>query len=88
MSNRTQTAIIIGGGIAGPVTAIALRQAGIEAVVYEAYPQSSNGLGGGMSMAPNGLDALDVIGVGDMVRPGWRGHVRHRHAGLEGAAAR
>lgn len=69
MSQHVQTAIIIGGGIAGPVTAIALQQAGIEAAVYEAYPQSSNGLGGGMSIAPNGLDALDVIGVGDMVRP-------------------
>ena len=69
MSHHTQTAIIIGGGIAGPVTAMALQQAGIEAVVYEAYPQSANGLGGGMSIAPNGLDALDVIGVGDMVRP-------------------
>jgi 2-polyprenyl-6-methoxyphenol hydroxylase-like FAD-dependent oxidoreductase len=29
MNHPTQTAIIIGGGIAGPVTAMALRQAGI-----------------------------------------------------------
>ena len=69
MGHHTQTAIIIGGGIAGPVTAIALQQAGIEAAVYEAYPQSATGLGGGMSIAPNGLAALDAIGVGDMVRP-------------------
>jgi FAD-dependent urate hydroxylase len=69
MSKQVQTAIIIGGGIAGPVTAMALQQAGIEAVVYEAYPQRAHGLGGGMSIAPNGLDALDVIGVGDLVRP-------------------
>lgn len=63
------TALIIGGGIAGPVTAMALRQAGIEATVYEAYPPSAEGAGGGLSIAPNGLDALDVIGVGDLVRP-------------------
>jgi FAD-dependent urate hydroxylase len=69
MSHHTQTAIIIGGGIAGPVTAMALRQAGIEAAVYEAYPKSAEGLGGGMSIAPNGLDALDAIGAGDRVRP-------------------
>ncbi len=66
---HTRTAIIIGGGIAGPVTAMALRQAGIEAAVYEAYPHSAKGLSGGMSIAPNGLDALDVIEVGDIVRP-------------------
>ena len=30
-------ALIAGGGIAGPVTAMALRRAGVEAVVYEAH---------------------------------------------------
>jgi 2-polyprenyl-6-methoxyphenol hydroxylase-like FAD-dependent oxidoreductase len=30
-------ALIIGGGIAGPVTAMALQRAGIEALVCEAY---------------------------------------------------
>ena len=30
-------ALIAGGGIAGPVTAMALQRAGIEAVVYEAH---------------------------------------------------
>jgi FAD-dependent urate hydroxylase len=69
MNERTQTAIIIGGGIAGPVTAMALRQAGIEAAVYEAYPHGAQGAGGGMSIAPNGLDALDAIGAGAIVRP-------------------
>ena len=69
MGQHVQAAIVIGGGIAGPVMAIALQRAGIEAVVYEAYPHSAEGVGGGMSIAPNGLDALDVIGVGDLVRP-------------------
>ena len=31
-----RTALVIGGGIAGPVLATALRRAGIDAAVYEA----------------------------------------------------
>lgn len=68
-NERVRTALIIGGGIAGPVTAMALQKAGIKATVFEAYPHSPQGVGGGMTIAPNGLDALDVIGVGDLVRP-------------------
>jgi FAD-dependent urate hydroxylase len=64
-----QTALVIGGGIAGPVAAMALQKAGIDAVVYEAYPSWSYDVGGGLTLAPNGLDALDVIGIGDLVRP-------------------
>ena len=30
-----RTALVIGGGIAGPVTAMALHKAGIDAVVYD-----------------------------------------------------
>jgi len=69
MTRDVRTALVIGGGIAGPVSAMALRQAGIEATVYEAYPRGPKGVGGGMTIAPNGLDALDVIGAGDLVRP-------------------
>ena len=38
-------------------------------MVYEAFPSRADGAGGGLTLAPNGLDALDVIGVGDLVRP-------------------
>ena len=64
-----RTALVIGGGIAGPVAAMALQKAGIDAVVYEAYPYRADDAGGGLTLAPNGLDALDVIGAGDLVRP-------------------
>jgi 2-polyprenyl-6-methoxyphenol hydroxylase-like FAD-dependent oxidoreductase len=64
-----KTALVIGGGIAGPVAAMALQKAGIDAVVYEAYSSRADGAGGGLSLAPNGLDALDAIGLGDLVRP-------------------
>ncbi|WP_227998849.1 FAD-dependent oxidoreductase [Nocardia australiensis] len=66
--STTRTALVIGGGIAGPVTATALHKAGIEARVYEAYPGPTFGIGSGLALAPNGVAALDVIGAGDRIR--------------------
>lgn len=66
--STTETAIVIGGGIAGPVTATALLKAGISARVYEAYPGPTFGIGSGLALAPNGVAALDLIGAGDLVR--------------------
>jgi len=62
------TAMIIGGGVAGPVTAMALRKAGIQTTVYEAYPNSADGMGGQLTVAPNGLDALAILGAEEAVR--------------------
>jgi 2-polyprenyl-6-methoxyphenol hydroxylase-like FAD-dependent oxidoreductase len=62
------TALVIGGGIAGPVTALALRKAGIAATVYEAYATTAEGLGGVLMLAPNGLDALRIIGAHQYVQ--------------------
>ncbi|QFZ16582.1 FAD-dependent oxidoreductase [Saccharothrix syringae] len=59
---------VIGGGIGGPVAAMALRRAGFEATVHERYDRVADGTGGALSIAPNGLQALDVIGVADAVR--------------------
>ena len=64
----TRSALIIGGGIAGPVAAMALQKAGIDATVYEAYRSTADGVGGGMSIAPNGLNALAVLGADEVVR--------------------
>lgn len=61
--NAIKTAAVIGGGIAGPVAALALRKAGIEATVYEAYQDSADGVGGMLMVAPNGLAALKVVGI-------------------------
>ncbi|KAA2258137.1 NAD(P)-binding protein [Solihabitans fulvus] len=63
-----RTALVIGGGIAGPVTALALRKAGIEATVHEAHPGPSDGVGAMLTVAPNGLNALKVVGADDVVR--------------------
>lgn len=57
----TKRALIIGGGIAGPVTAMALRRAGLDPVVYEAYGRGSDGVGAFLTLAENGLAALKVL---------------------------
>ena len=64
----TRTALVIGAGIAGPVAAMALQEAGIRPTVYEAYPGTADGSGGGLSIAPNGLNALAVLGADEVVR--------------------
>jgi 2-polyprenyl-6-methoxyphenol hydroxylase-like FAD-dependent oxidoreductase len=54
-------ALIVGGGIAGPVAAMALQRAGIDAVVYEAYAPTTEEVGSYLTVASNGLDALRAI---------------------------
>lgn len=66
--SKTTSALVTGGGIAGPVTATALLRAGIDATVYEAYPGPSDGIGGALAIEPNGLAALGIIGANDAVR--------------------
>ncbi|GAA3430735.1 FAD-dependent oxidoreductase [Kutzneria kofuensis] len=61
-------ALIIGGGITGPVAALALHKAGIDAEIFEAYEQSADGVGGWLMIAPNGINALGVIGAADDIR--------------------
>ncbi|MGW4063136.1 FAD-dependent monooxygenase [Amycolatopsis sp. NPDC004747] len=54
-------ALIIGGGIAGPVTAMALQKAGIDSVVYEAREAAVDDVGAFMTIMNNGFDALHAI---------------------------
>jgi 2-polyprenyl-6-methoxyphenol hydroxylase-like FAD-dependent oxidoreductase len=56
-------ALIIGAGVGGPVAAMALQQAGIDAAVYEARPRSTTNAGSFLTVASNGLDALRAIGA-------------------------
>jgi 2-polyprenyl-6-methoxyphenol hydroxylase-like FAD-dependent oxidoreductase len=65
--SKVRSALVIGGGVAGPVTALALRRAGIDATVYEAYPSTADGIGGTLAIAPNGLAALEIVGARDAV---------------------
>lgn len=68
--SRPPKALIIGGGIAGPVAAIFLKKAGFDAEVFEAWPYST-GIGGGLQIAPNGMHVLAAIRLADeMIRRG------------------
>src|SRR5215470_3828353 len=70
MTKRSRKALIIGAGIAGPVTAILLKRAGFEAAVYEAWPYSTS-IGGGLQIAPNGMRVLAEAGLADeLIRNG------------------
>ncbi|SDN04478.1 FAD-dependent monooxygenase [Allokutzneria albata] len=60
-------AAIIGGGIAGAVAALALQKAGIEAVVYEAYPTGADDVGAFLTIMHNGMDALAAVDAADLV---------------------
>lgn len=60
-------ALIIGGGIAGPTLAVALRKIGMEAEVFEAQPADADQRGSWLGFQANGLDALRSIGVGEWV---------------------
>jgi 2-polyprenyl-6-methoxyphenol hydroxylase-like FAD-dependent oxidoreductase len=64
MTTRARKALIIGAGIAGPVTGILLKKAGIDAHLFEAWPYST-GVGGGLQIAPNGMHVLADIGLAD-----------------------
>ncbi|MFF9101604.1 FAD-dependent oxidoreductase [Streptomyces rubrogriseus] len=60
--------IVIGGGVAGPAIALALRQIGHEVTVYEAYEVPVEEVGAHFSLAVNGLRALEKLGCLDDVR--------------------
>ena len=60
--------IIVGGGIAGPATALALHSVGIGAVVLERRSDRNADEGSYFTIAPNGLDALKLLGLLDLAR--------------------
>lgn len=61
-------AIIIGSGIAGPATALALQKIGWQATIYEAYSTSAHGIGANLGLALNGLDALRTLQIHETVK--------------------
>ncbi|HEY0852577.1 MAG TPA: FAD-dependent monooxygenase [Bradyrhizobium sp.] len=70
MTRHPRKALIIGAGIAGPVAAIFLKQAGFSAELFEAWPHST-GIGGGLQIAPNGMHVLAELGLAEeMIRHG------------------
>jgi 2-polyprenyl-6-methoxyphenol hydroxylase-like FAD-dependent oxidoreductase len=60
-------AVVVGAGIGGLAAAAALARGGWEVSIHERSP-SLEPVGAGLSLWPNALRALDVLGVGDAVR--------------------
>jgi FAD-dependent urate hydroxylase len=60
-------AIIIGAGIGGPVAALALQRAGIEAAVYEAHNGAAESLGLFLGLGINGMRVLRDLAALDFV---------------------
>ncbi|OBC15914.1 FAD-binding monooxygenase [Mycobacterium sp. 852013-50091_SCH5140682] len=61
-----QSVLVVGAGITGLATAVALQRQGFEVRVLEARDDTSAGTG--ISIWPNALAALDELGLGDAVR--------------------
>lgn len=62
----TQRLLVVGAGIAGLATAVALQRRGHDVTIVEERADTSSGAG--ISIWPNALAALDEIGLGDAVR--------------------
>jgi FAD-dependent urate hydroxylase len=65
--NGQAPVVVIGAGIGGLATALALDRAGIAVEVHERAPELSE-VGAGIGLWPNAIRALDRIGVGDDIR--------------------
>ncbi|MFI9755985.1 FAD-dependent monooxygenase [Streptomyces collinus] len=66
------TAVVVGGGIGGLAAAIGLRRIGWDVTVVERACELADE-GAGISLAANGVRALDELGVGQAVRDASRG---------------
>ena len=77
-----RTAVVIGGGIGGLATALALHQRGWRVHVLERAPGFTD-IGAGLSLWPNAMRALDVLGLAKQIRANAAaesgGGVRDRH---------
>src|SRR6266481_1085481 len=63
---RAPRIVIIGGGVGGLATALALERRGVEIVICDQSP-ALNEIGAGLNLSPNALMALRVLGVEDAV---------------------
>ncbi|KAG4111798.1 hypothetical protein ERO13_D13G124400v2 [Gossypium hirsutum] len=67
VSEQEQDIVIVGGGICGLATALALRRKGIKSMVLE-RSETLRAAGVGIIMQPNGWRALDRLGVAAKLR--------------------
>ncbi|MEU4315546.1 FAD-dependent monooxygenase [Nocardia sp. NPDC024068] len=77
-------ALVVGGGIGGLAAAVAFHQRGWQVEVLERAPEITE-IGAGLSIQPNGLRALDAIGLGEQVRTGGQAGPPRGIRGVNGA---
>ncbi|KAJ0925490.1 putative FAD-binding domain, FAD/NAD(P)-binding domain superfamily [Helianthus annuus] len=76
--------VIIGAGISGLATALALHKKGIKSIVMERSETLRNNSGTGIGIRPNGWRALDQLGVADILRRTAIPFQRERVVSLDG----
>jgi salicylate hydroxylase len=80
--------VVIGGGVAGSAAAAALARVGAQVTVYEADQDPAGPVGSFLSLAANGLKALDALGpecardVADAGFPVWHQRMWSAHGKL------
>lgn len=62
-----RTAVVIGGGVGGLATALALTRTGWKVALFE-QAQEIRALGAGITLAPNAVRAIDWLGLGGELR--------------------
>ena len=72
MTSEERTAAVVGAGVGGLATGIALRRAGWAVTVFE-QAEELRPLGAGLSIWPNGVHALRSLGLGALADEGPRG---------------
>ncbi len=73
--------LVVGGGVAGAATACAARSAGLDATVLERRASLDPEEGSWITLAPNGLDVLDRLGLLEAARAvGHHGHTNRLFA--------
>lgn len=68
MKNSNPRIAIIGGGIAGLSSAVALRKLGFRPTIFETAPEIK-ALGAGLALAANAIKALERIGIAEKIIP-------------------
>lgn len=66
MDRGTLEVAVVGGGIGGMTTAIALRAQGIDVTVYEQAPELGE-IGAGVLLTPNGVRLLERLGLAEQL---------------------
>jgi salicylate hydroxylase len=63
---KSGSILIVGGGIGGLTTALAMRKFGFDVDIFEAAPAFTQ-VGAGVTLAPNAMRGFDYLGVGDAI---------------------